>query len=88
MTDRIFKKGLGYLRGFRSPKDYRPNTKEVQRYWTKTKIKINLKEVSASLPTKNDSRKRFTPVRDQGDLGSWDCFCSCWSFRIHAIKCK
>src|SRR5688572_3658223 len=62
-------KGLGYLKSFNSHKDYSEENEQVKPILNKLK-KGAVKKLAAS----KDLRKMFTPVRDQGDIGSCTAF--------------
>jgi C1A family cysteine protease len=75
MVDTYQAKGLGYIPDLYSPQDYAPESPEVTDIYSKirglkTSIKAGEGRGSAALPKTLDIREEFTPIMDQGDLGS------------------
>jgi C1A family cysteine protease len=68
-------KGLGYLRDYRSLKDYYPDNPKVKKEIEKVpKLNTTLSKIELSAPKNIDRRTQFTPIRDQGSLGSCTAF--------------
>lgn len=68
-------KGLGYLKSYNSHKDFSLNNEQVKPLLQETV----LTKSKAKLFTKRDLRKDFTPVKDQGSIGS------CTAFSVAAL---
>jgi C1A family cysteine protease len=71
--ENIGTKGLGYLKGFNSHKDYSIDNPKVKDLVSKS-ITKNKNKVPNKLALKKDLRKDFSPVRDQKDIGSCTAF--------------
>ena len=81
-------KGLGYLRGYRSLKDYYPDNPKVKKEIEKVpKLNTTLSKIELSAPKNIDRRTQFTPIRDQGSLGSCTCIFYIWNSRILRKEC-
>lgn len=72
MVDTYQIKGLGYIPDLYSFRDYAPDTKEVATMYSNVKGLKNFKagKEKDSLPPAFEIRKAFTPIVDQGALGS------------------
>jgi C1A family cysteine protease len=66
-------KGLGYLRGLASPKDYSINTPNVSNL-IKPLLKMKAGGAVEKLPVSVDLRPKMSPIRDQLSLGSCTAF--------------
>jgi C1A family cysteine protease len=62
--------GLGWLRDLPDIRDYTPEAEEVAPILAGTAASTTKKKASAALPAKTDLRTWFSPIENQGQLGS------------------
>jgi len=75
MIDTYKIKGLGYLRSLNSHRDYSPQNENVSKIYAKIpKLERVLTKVKATKTNTVDLRSEFSPIRDQGQLGSCTAF--------------
>src|SRR5215211_5729720 len=67
-------KGLGYLKSYNSHKDFSIENEQVKPLLQKSILSSKKVQAQAKLFTKKDLRTKFTPVRDQENLGSCTAF--------------
>jgi C1A family cysteine protease len=67
MSKTKFYHGMGWVRDLPDMRDYTPKTEEVFTIMSKVKFK---KTSKSALPAKADLREWFSPVEDQGSIGS------------------
>ena len=70
-----YKKGLGYLKSLNSHRDYSPQHKEVAKLYSKMpRLETSLSKVKGTKTNSVDLRSKFSPIRDQGAIGSCTAF--------------